>query len=104
MHGAQPQPQARQEAHEAVGGAEPAGQGRTGGRHGRRTDADDRRRAVVELTPKAAELLEEVYGPIERAGRALLAEYAPEQLELVIEVLRKGERLQLAAAERIRAR
>ncbi|ADJ50215.1 hypothetical protein AMES_8390 [Amycolatopsis mediterranei S699] len=42
--------------------------------------------------------------PIERAGRALLAEYAPEQLELVIEVLRKGERMQLAAAERIRAR
>ncbi|WP_307793146.1 MarR family transcriptional regulator [Amycolatopsis sp. MtRt-6] len=70
----------------------------------RRTDADDRRRAVVELTPKAAELLEEVYGPIERAGRALLAEYAPEQLELVIEVLRKGERMQLAEAERIRER
>ena len=70
----------------------------------RRTDAKDRRRAVVELTPKAAELLEEVYGPIERAGRALLAEYTPEQLELVIEVLRKGERMQLAEAERIRAR
>jgi len=70
----------------------------------RRTDADDRRRVVVELTPKAAELLEEVYGPIERAGRALLAEYTAEQLELVIEVLRKGERMQLAEAERIRAR
>jgi DNA-binding MarR family transcriptional regulator len=70
----------------------------------RRTDAEDRRRAVVELTPEAAELLEEVYGPIERAGRALLAGYSPEELELVIEVLRKGERMQLAEAERIRAR
>lgn len=70
----------------------------------RRTDADDRRRAVVELTPAAAELLEEIYAPIERAGRALLEEYSAEQLELVIEVLRKGERMQLAEAERIRAR
>ncbi|WIV60423.1 MarR family winged helix-turn-helix transcriptional regulator [Amycolatopsis nalaikhensis] len=70
----------------------------------RRTDAEDRRRAVVELTPAAAELLEEIYAPIERAGRALLEEYSAEQLELVIEVLRKGERMQLAEAERIRAR
>lgn len=70
----------------------------------RRTDAEDRRRAVVELTPAAAELLEEIYAPIERAGRALLEEYSAEQLELVIEVLRKGERMQLAEAERIRSR
>lgn len=70
----------------------------------RRTDAEDRRRAVVELTPAAAELLEEIYAPIERAGRALLEEYSAEQLELVIEVLRKGERMQLTEAERIRAR
>lgn len=70
----------------------------------RRTDAEDRRRAVVELTPAAAELLDEIYAPIERAGRALLEEYSAEQLELVIEVLRKGERMQLTEAERIRAR
>ncbi|WP_225439855.1 MarR family winged helix-turn-helix transcriptional regulator [Amycolatopsis eburnea] len=70
----------------------------------RRTDADDRRRAVVELTPGAAELLAEIYAPIERAGRAILEDYAPEQLALVIEVLRKGERMQRAEAARIRAR
>jgi DNA-binding MarR family transcriptional regulator len=68
----------------------------------RRTDADDRRRAVVELTPEAAGLLEEIYGPIERAGRALLENYTAEQLELVIEVLRRGERMQLGEAARIR--
>lgn len=68
----------------------------------RRTDAEDRRRAVVELTPKAAQLLAELYGPIERAGRELLEDYTEEQLKLVIEVLRRGERMQLAEAERIR--
>lgn len=70
----------------------------------RRTDAHDRRRAVVELTAEAAELLAEIYAPIERAGRALLEEYSADQLEFVIEVLRRGERMQLAEAERIRTR
>ncbi|GLY35468.1 hypothetical protein Amsp01_014920 [Amycolatopsis sp. NBRC 101858] len=69
----------------------------------RRTSTDDRRRAVVELTPEAAKLLEEIYAPIERAGRAILEDYTPEQLELVAEVLRRGERMQLREAERIRA-
>lgn len=69
----------------------------------RRTATDDRRRAVVELTPEAAKLLEEIYAPIERAGRAILEDYTPEQLTLVAEVLRRGERMQLREAERIRA-
>jgi DNA-binding MarR family transcriptional regulator len=69
----------------------------------RRTATDDRRRAVVELTPEAAKRLEEIYAPIERAGRAILEDYTPEQLALVAEVLRRGERMQLAEAERIRA-
>jgi DNA-binding MarR family transcriptional regulator len=69
----------------------------------RRTATDDRRRAVVELTPEAAKRLEEIYAPIERAGRAILEDYTAEQLALVAEVLRRGERMQLAEAERIRA-
>jgi DNA-binding MarR family transcriptional regulator len=73
------------------------------GRLTRRTSTDDRRRAVVELTPKAAELLEEIYAPIERAGRAILEGYEPEQLALVIEVLRRGEEMQRREAERVRA-
>jgi DNA-binding MarR family transcriptional regulator len=68
----------------------------------RRTATDDRRRAVVELTPEAARLLEDVYAPIERAGRAILEDYSTEQLALVVEVLRRGERMQLEEAERIR--
>jgi DNA-binding MarR family transcriptional regulator len=69
----------------------------------RRTATDDRRRAVVELTPEAAKRLEQIYAPIERAGRAILEDYTPEQLALVVEVLRRGERMQLKEAERIRA-
>ena len=68
----------------------------------RRTDADDRRRAVVQLTAVAEALLEQVYGPIEAAGREILEEYSAEQLELVAQVLRRGEAMQLAQAERIR--
>jgi DNA-binding MarR family transcriptional regulator len=68
----------------------------------RRTSTEDRRRAVVELTPEAAKLLEEIYAPIERAGRAILEDYSAEQLALVVEVLRRGEQMQLSEAERIR--
>ena len=68
----------------------------------RRTATEDRRRAVVELTPEAAGLLAEIYAPIERAGRAILEDYSAEQLELVVEVLRRGEEMQLREAERIR--
>jgi DNA-binding MarR family transcriptional regulator len=68
----------------------------------RRTATEDRRRAVVELTSEAAKLLEEIYAPIERAGRAILEDYSAEQLALVVEVLRRGEQMQLREAERIR--
>jgi hypothetical protein len=37
------------------------------------------------------------------AGRAILEDYTPEQLAVVVEVLRRGERMQLEEAERIRA-
>jgi DNA-binding MarR family transcriptional regulator len=68
----------------------------------RRTDTGDRRRAVVELTPSATELLEQVWAPIERAGRTILEDYSPEELTLVIDMLRRGEQMQRAQADRIR--
>jgi DNA-binding MarR family transcriptional regulator len=70
----------------------------------RKTDAEDRRRAVVELTPRAVDLLDEVYGPVERAGRALLERYSAEELALIVDLLRRGERMQLAEARRVRER
>jgi DNA-binding MarR family transcriptional regulator len=68
----------------------------------RTADPADRRRAVVALTAPAAELFGQVYGPIREAGLAELAEYTTAEITLVTEVLRRGERMQLAQAERIR--
>jgi DNA-binding MarR family transcriptional regulator len=70
----------------------------------RKTDADDRRRAVVELTARAVDLLEEVYGPVERAGCELLERYSAEELAFIVDLLRRGERMQLAEARRVRER
>lgn len=67
----------------------------------RTADAADRRRAVVALTGRAASLLSQVYDPVRQAGLAELAAYSPAQIALVTEVLRRGQRLQLAQAERI---
>lgn len=67
----------------------------------RTPDAADRRRAVVTLTAQAAGLLSQVYDPILPAGLAELAGYSPAEIALVTEVLRRGQRLQLAQAERI---
>ncbi|WP_200834604.1 helix-turn-helix domain-containing protein [Amycolatopsis alkalitolerans] len=68
----------------------------------RTTDASDRRRAVVALTESAADLLESVYAPVARAGRRVLDRYSSGELTLIIDVLRRGEQVQLAEADRIR--
>ncbi|MEU8609157.1 MarR family transcriptional regulator [Actinoplanes sp. NPDC048791] len=68
----------------------------------RTVDESDRRRAVVALTPEAEELISRVYGPVERAGRRVLAAYSPEELALITGFLRRGIDMQLAEADRIR--
>jgi DNA-binding MarR family transcriptional regulator len=68
----------------------------------RTVDPADRRRAVVTLTERAADLLVQIYGPIYQTGLAELSGYSADEIALVTEVLRRGERLQLAHAERIR--
>ena len=68
----------------------------------RTVDQDDRRRAVVALTPYAQEMIKRLYGPVERAGHRVLARYSPEELALVADFLRRGIDLQLAQADRIR--
>ena len=69
----------------------------------RTVDRDDRRRAVVALTPHAEDLIGRLYGPIERAGHRVLARYSPEELKLITDFLRRGIEMQLAEADRIRA-
>jgi DNA-binding MarR family transcriptional regulator len=68
----------------------------------RATDDQDRRRAVVTLTNPAAGLLTEIYGPIGEAGLDELRRYSADEITLITEFLRRGERFQLAQAERIR--
>lgn len=68
----------------------------------RTVDAADRRRAVVAPTPNAVDLIERVYGPIEKAGLRELARYSAADLELITGFLHRGIALQLAQAERIR--
>ena len=68
----------------------------------REVDAGDRRRAVVSVTEEAADLLARVYGPIERAGRRELARYSTGELAVIVDFLRRGERMQLDQADRIR--
>ncbi|MFC7534492.1 MarR family winged helix-turn-helix transcriptional regulator [Actinoplanes sp. GCM10030250] len=68
----------------------------------RDVDPGDRRRAVVTLTPAAAETLDRIYGPIGEAGHRLLTTYSPADLTMITEFLRVGRRMQLDQAERIR--
>jgi len=67
----------------------------------RTVDGEDRRRAVVTLTDSAG-LLSDIYSPIGEAGRLELSRHSPDQLTLITDFLRRGERLQLGQAERIR--
>lgn len=68
----------------------------------RAADGEDRRRAVLTLTPPAAALLAEIYAPVGAAGLSELDRYSPAEIKLITEFLRRGERLQLSQADRIR--
>ncbi|MFD1534593.1 MarR family winged helix-turn-helix transcriptional regulator [Pseudonocardia aurantiaca] len=68
----------------------------------REPDPQDRRRAVVELTPAARRLAERIYGPVGDAGVAELQRFTAAELEVITEFLERGNALQLAQAERIR--
>ena len=63
----------------------------------------DRRGILVELTPEARRLIDEIYGPIGRAGLARLSSYTDEELVLLRDFLREGRALQVEHAALIRA-
>jgi len=65
-------------------------------------DRSDRRRVLVELTPRAHHMIGEIWGPIADAGRAEVANYTSEQLMLILDFLRRYVELQLRHADRIR--
>ncbi len=63
----------------------------------------DRRGVLVEMTPAARERIENIYGPVGRAGLERLARYSEAELRLLHRFLREGYRLQVEHAARIRA-
>jgi len=64
-------------------------------------DAVDRRRVLVELTPKAHRAIQEIWDPIGQEAQAELATYTTKQLHLLRDFLQRGIDLQLRHATRI---
>jgi DNA-binding MarR family transcriptional regulator len=70
----------------------------------RAADPVDRRRVLAEITPEARLLVEEIYGPLARAGAQELERYSDAELALLRDFLRRGRELQGEHIERVRAR
>jgi DNA-binding MarR family transcriptional regulator len=68
----------------------------------READPNDRRRAVVALTPSARRLVEQIYGPVAAAAVAVLQRWTAAELELIADFLERGRTLQLVEADRVR--
>jgi len=66
-------------------------------------NAGDRRGIIVEITDEAQRLIEEVYGPVGRAGMERLEQYTDEQLLLLRDFLREGQALQAEHAATLRS-
>jgi DNA-binding MarR family transcriptional regulator len=67
-------------------------------------DPADRRRVLVELTPRLQRMIEELMGPLGDAGFPLIDRYSDEQLELLIEFTRIGREIQERHAAWLRER
>jgi len=65
-------------------------------------DRGDRRRVLVELTPRARKLASELYGSFEAAG-AGLRRYHPDQLALLRDFLEGGRKLYEQQAARLQS-
>lgn len=68
------------------------------------SDPADRRRVLVELTPKAVAGSLDLMGPLAEEGAQLSERYSDEQLELFIEFMRVGREMQERHAQRLRER
>lgn len=68
----------------------------------RARDAEDRRRVLVEVTPTARRRTGELYGPLVRAGDAVLARYSARELALLRDFMREARALTAQHAARLR--
>jgi DNA-binding MarR family transcriptional regulator len=67
-------------------------------------DPHDRRRVLVELTPRAIQAAEELFGPLAEGAAPSLADYSDEDLRMLIEFHRVGREVQERHAEALRRR
>jgi DNA-binding MarR family transcriptional regulator len=66
-------------------------------------DSADRRRVLVELTPRARERASELYGPMAQAGQTGLERYSVEQLKLLRDFFRGARAFHEERANLLRA-
>ncbi len=68
-------------------------------------DPNDRRRVLVELTPRTQELAWELMGgPMSEASKPLIDRYSVQELELLLEFTRRGREIQERHARWLRER
>jgi len=67
-------------------------------------DPSDRRRVLIEPTPKARTASTELFGPLSELVVPILSRYTEEQIELLIEFNRLGREVQEQHAEYLRER
>ena len=65
-------------------------------------DPSDRRRVLVEITPKLLRMTEEYYAPLAKAAYEAFESYSDEQLEFVREFHRAGSELNERMAAKLR--
>jgi DNA-binding MarR family transcriptional regulator len=70
----------------------------------RRRDPDDRRRVIVEMTPKAKKLAWQAYGPLGEMGGPMIGELSDKDLETIIGFLRGGTAINERRADELLGR
>ncbi len=63
---------------------------------------EDRRSVLVVLTPEARRRIEDIYGPVGRAGVERLTRHSDAELQFLLDFLTEGYRLQVEQAARVR--
>jgi DNA-binding MarR family transcriptional regulator len=69
----------------------------------RSPDPGDRRRVLVRPTPSVVSAAMEIYGPLAAAGAQAVARYTAAELQLLIDYLDRGRRVQEEQAARVRS-
>jgi DNA-binding MarR family transcriptional regulator len=70
----------------------------------RGSDPMDRRKVVLELTPEAKKLVDQIYGPVAEAAQPYLDSLSDQQILSLIGLFETSRRINLEHAEAVRAR